>query len=179
MTTQMLEKGLVQVYTGNGKGKTTAALGLALRAVGRKLRVCMIQFVKGNEPCGEHLAATQLAPYLTIVQTGHKDWIRRKTPGPEAVTCARKAFQMAQEAVTGREYDLVILDEINTAVSYALVAVEELLQLINDKDEHVELVLTGRNAAPEILEAADLVTEMREIKHYFKAGVPARIGIEK
>lgn len=179
MKLPMLEKGLVQVYTGNGKGKTTAALGLALRAVGRKLRVCMIQFVKGNEPCGEHLAATLLAPHLTIIQTGHKGWIGRKTPGPEATACARKAFEMAREAVTGREYDLVILDEINTAVSYALVAVEELLHLMKDKDEHVELVLTGRNAAPEILEAADLVTEMREIKHYFKAGVPARIGIEK
>jgi len=179
MSQHMLEKGLVQIYTGNGKGKTTAALGLAFRAVGRKLRVCMIQFVKGKEPCGEHLTATLLAPYLTIIQTGHKGWIGRKTPGPEAAACARKAFEMAREAVTGREYDLVILDEINTAVSYSLVAVEELLQLMKDKDEHVELVLTGRNAAPEILEAADLVTEMREIKHYFKAGVPARIGIEK
>ncbi len=179
MTIHMLEKGLVQVYTGNGKGKTTAALGLAFRAVGRKLRVCMIQFVKGNELCGEHFSATLLAPYLTIIQSGHTGWIGRKTPGPEAIACARRAFEMAQEAVTGKEYDLVILDEINTAVSYALIAVEELVQLIKDKDEHVELVLTGRNAAPGILEAADLVTEMREIKHYFKAGVPARIGIEK
>jgi cob(I)alamin adenosyltransferase len=179
MNKHMLERGLVQVYTGNGKGKTTAALGLALRAVGRKLRVCMIQFVKGTEPCGEHLAATLLAPYLTIIQTGHKGWLGRKKPGPEATSCARKAFDMAKEAVTGVEYDLVILDEINMAVSYDLVSVEELLQLIRDKDEHVELVLTGRYAAPEILEASDLVTEMREVKHYFKAGVTARIGIEK
>ena len=138
----------------------------------------MIQFVKG-EPCGEHLAAEMLAPYLTIVQTGHKGWLGRQKPGPEVAACARKGFEMAQKAVTGEEYDLVILDEINTAVSYDLVSVEELLQLMKEKDEHVELVLTGRNAAPEVIEAADLVTEMREVKHYFKAGVPARIGIEK
>lgn len=175
----MLEKGFVQVYTGNGKGKTTAALGLALRAAGRKLRVCMIQFVKGNEPCGEHLAAELLAPYLTLIQTGHKGWLRGKNPGPEVTASARKAFELARSAVTGKEYDLVILDEINTAVSYDLVSVAELLHLIEGKDEHVELVLTGRNAAPEIIEVADLVTEMREVKHYFKAGVPARIGIEK
>lgn len=179
MDKRMLEKGLVQVYTGNGKGKTTAALGLALRAVGRELRVCMIQFVKGPEPCGEHLAATMLAPYFTLVQTGHKGWLGRKKPGPEVTACARKAFEMARRAVAGAEYDLVILDEINTAVSYELVTVEELLQLVHEKDGHVELVLTGRNAAPEIMEAADLVTEMREVKHYFKAGVTARIGIEK
>ncbi len=179
MNKHTLQRGLVQVYTGKGKGKTTAALGLALRAVGRELRVCMIQFAKGNEPCGEHLAAKMLTPYLTIVQTGHKGWLGRKKPGPEVTACARRAFEMAQRAVTGEEYDLVILDEINIAVFYELVSVEELLQLIQEKSEHVELVLTGRNAAPEIMEAADLVTEMREIKHYFKAGVPARIGIEK
>lgn len=179
MNNTKLEKGLIQVYTGNGKGKTTAALGLALRAVGRKFRVCMIQFVKGSEPCGEHLAAEMLAPYLTIIQTGHKGWLGRKKPGPEVTARAREAFDLAQKAVTGAEYDLVILDEINTAVSYNLVTVEELLQLMKDKGACVELVLTGRNAAREVIEAADLVTEMREIKHYYKAGVKARIGIEK
>ncbi|HOP40351.1 MAG TPA: cob(I)yrinic acid a,c-diamide adenosyltransferase [Geobacteraceae bacterium] len=179
MVDARLKQGLVQVYTGEGKGKTTAALGLALRAVGRKFRVCMIQFVKGCDPCGEHLAAKMLAPYLTIVQTGHKGWLGRGKPSPEAVARAREAFQSAKKAVTGAEYDLVILDEINAAVFYNLVSVEELLQLIKEKGDCVELVLTGRNAAPEIVEAADLVTEMREIKHYYKAGVKARIGIEK
>jgi cob(I)alamin adenosyltransferase len=179
MSEHMLERGLIQVYTGNGKGKTTAALGLALRAVGRKLRVCMIQFAKGCEPCGEHLAAEMLAPYLTIVQTGHKGWLGRNKPGPEVAARAREAFELAQKAVTGAEYDLVILDEINIAVFYDLVTVEELLQLMEAKGTCVELVLTGRNAAREIIEAADLVTEMREIKHYYKAGIKARIGIEK
>lgn len=174
-----LEKGLVQVYTGNGKGKTTAALGLALRAVGRELRVCMIQFVKGCDPCGEHLAARRLAPYFTIVQMGHNGWLGSEAPGPEAVRMARRAFALAREAAVGGRYDLVILDEVNTAVSHGLITVEEVLVLIREKGERVELVLTGRNAAPEVVEAADLVTEMREIKHYFKAGVKARIGIEK
>jgi cob(I)alamin adenosyltransferase len=174
-----LAKGLVQVYTGNGKGKTTAALGLAMRAVGRELRVCMIQFVKGCHPCGEHLAAQRLAPYFTIMQMGHNGWLGSETPGPEAVRMARAAFDLAREAAIGGSYDLVILDEINTAVSHGLVTVEEVLELMREKGENVELVLTGRNAAPEVVAAADLVTEMREIKHYYKAGVKARIGIEK
>jgi len=174
-----LEEGFVQVYTGNGKGKTTAALGLALRAVGRELMVCMIQFVKGCHPCGEHMAAARLAPYFTLLQMGHDGWLGREAPGPEAVRMARKAFETAREAVLSGRYDLVILDEINTAVSHGLITVEELLELIRAKGKRVELVLTGRNAATEIIEAADLVTEMREVKHYFKAGVKARIGIEK
>lgn len=179
MNGRKLAKGLVQVYTGNGKGKTTAAFGLALRAVGRELRVCMIQFVKGCEPCGEHLAAPRLAPYFTLVQMGHRGWLAEGEPDAEATAMARKAFGMAKEAVRGSDYDLVILDEINMAVYYGLVSVEELLQLMREKGPCVELVLTGRKAAPEVLEAADLVTEMREVKHYFKAGVTARIGIEK
>jgi len=174
-----LEKGLVQVYTGNGKGKTTAALGLALRAVGRELRVCMIQFVKGCDPCGEHLAAQRLAPYFTLVQMGHHGWLGSEAPGAEAVSMARKAFEFARDAAVGGRYDLVILDEINTAVSHGLVTVDEILAFISEKGANVELVLTGRNAAPEVVAAADLVTEMREIKHYYKAGVKARIGIEK
>lgn len=179
MAEQGLDRGLVQIYTGNGKGKTTAALGLALRAVGRKLRVCMIQFVKGCDPCGEHLAAELLAPWLTIIQTGQRGWLYDEDPGPEARAGARQAFQLAREAVTGARYDLVILDEINAAVTHGLVAVDEVLALVRNKGPRVELVLTGRNAAPELIDAADLVTEMREIKHYYHAGVPARIGIEK
>ena len=174
-----LEQGQIQVYTGNGKGKTTAALGLALRAVGRELKVFIIQFMKGGGPYGEHLAAPRLAPYLTIVQTGREGWVNRENPDPEDVRLAREALAMAERAVTGGEYDLVILDEVNGAVSFGLIGVDDVLALMKRKQPSVELVLTGRNAADRVIEAADLVTEMREIKHYYKAGVPARIGIEK
>jgi cob(I)alamin adenosyltransferase len=174
-----LAQGLIQVYTGNGKGKTTAALGLALRAVGRELMVCMIQFMKGGGPYGEHLAAKRLAPFLTIHQTGREGWVNRDNLDPEDQRLARAALLLAQQSLLSGEYDLVILDEINGAVSFGLLPVDEVLALMAQKPAGVELVLTGRNADPRIIEAADLVTEMREIKHYYKAGVPARLGIEK
>jgi len=174
-----LETGQIQVYTGNGKGKTTAALGLALRAAGRELMVCMIQFMKGGGPYGEHLAAPRLAPYLTIVQTGREGWVNRDNPDPEDMRLAREALERADAALTGGRYDLVILDEINGAVSFGLIDVEDLLALMAKRPAAVELVLTGRNADERVVAAADLVTEMREVKHYYKAGVPARIGIEK
>ncbi|HEX8961109.1 MAG TPA: cob(I)yrinic acid a,c-diamide adenosyltransferase [Geobacteraceae bacterium] len=174
-----LERGCIQVYTGNGKGKTTAALGLALRAAGRELKVCMIQFMKGGGPYGEHLAAPRLAPYLTIIQTGREGWVNRENPDPEDFRLAREALVMAQEVLNCGDYDLVILDEINGAVSFGLIGVDDVLALMGRKPPAVELVLTGRNAHERVLEAADLVTEMRDVKHYYKAGVPARIGIEK
>lgn len=174
-----LEQGYIQVYTGNCKGKTTAALGLALRAAGREMMVCMIQFMKGGGPYGEHLAAARLAPYLTIIQTGREGWVDKDNPHAEDVRLAREALVTAKEALTGGRYDIVILDEINGAVSFGLLSVDDVLALMRSKPARVELVLTGRNADEKIIEAADLVTEMREIKHYYKAGVPARIGIEK
>ncbi|SNB45690.1 cob(I)yrinic acid a,c-diamide adenosyltransferase [Geobacter sp. DSM 9736] len=174
-----LNKGQIQVYTGNGKGKTTAALGLALRAVGREMMVCMVQFIKGGGPYGEHFAAQKLAPFLTIVQTGREGWVDRHNPDPEDKRLAREALQTARDAVTSGLYDLVILDEVNGAISFGLLDVDEVLGVIAAKLPGVELVLTGRNADERIVSAADLVTEMREVKHYYKAGMPARIGIEK
>jgi len=174
-----LTQGLVQVYTGNGKGKTTASLGLALRAVGRGLKVCMVQFIKGGGQYGEHLSAEKLAPLLTIHQTGRDGWIHKDRLDPEDVRIARGALELARQAITGGEYDLVILDEINGAAWFGLVSVEDVLSLIGSKPPTVELVLTGRSADERVIAAADLVTEMREIKHYFAAGVQARIGIEK
>lgn len=174
-----LERGLIQVYTGNGKGKTTASLGLALRAVGRELKVCMIQFMKGGGPYGEQMAAERLAPYLTIIQTGRPGWVNKENPHQTDKDLAAEALALASEKVRGGEYDLVILDEINGAVAMGLVPVEGILDLMAGKPEQVELVLTGRNAHPRVVEAADLVTEMCEIKHYYKAGVNARVGIEK
>ncbi len=174
-----LEQGLIQIYTGNGKGKTTAALGLALRAVGRELKVCMIQFMKGGGPYGEHLAAPRLAPFLTIIQTGREGWVNRDNPDPEDKRLARGALELAGKALGGGEYDLVILDEVNGAVAFGLVTVDEVLALMERKPANVELVLTGRNADERIIAAADLVTEMREIKHYYRKGIPSRVGIEK
>jgi len=172
-----LEQGCVQVYTGNGKGKTTAALGLALRAVGRGLKVCVFQFIKGGGRYGEHLAAEKLAPLLTIIQTGRPGWVNTEDITEDRLA-AQSAFVQAQEMLTSGEFDLFICDEINGAVGFGLIDVDQVLELIRRKPAQVELVLTGRNAHERVIEAADLVTEMVEIKHYYKAGVPARIGIE-
>ena len=172
-----LEQGCVQVYTGNGKGKTTAALGLALRAVGRGLNVCVFQFIKGGGRYGEHLAAEKLAPLLTIIQTGRPGWVNTKDI-TEDRRIAQEALLQANELLTSGTFDLFICDEINGAVGFGLIEVEQVLELINGKPEKTELVLTGRNAHQLVIDAADLVTEMVEIKHYYKAGVPARSGIE-
>ena len=172
-----LERGCTQVYTGNGKGKTTAALGLALRAVGRGLKVCFFQFIKGSGRYGEHLAAENLAPLLTIIQTGRPGWVNTKDITEDRLV-AQKALVQARELLTSGTYDLFICDEINGSVGFGLIDVEQVLELISSKPEKTELVLTGRNADARLIEAADLVTEMREIKHYYTAGVPARTGIE-
>ena len=172
-----LERGCTQVYTGNGKGKTTASLGLALRAVGRGLNVCVFQFIKGGGPYGEHLIAEKLAPFFTIIQTGQPGWVNTKDI-TEDRRIAQDALLQAKALLTSGKYDLFICDEINGAVGFGLIDVEQVLELISLKPEKVELVLTGRNAHEKVIEAADLVTEMREIKHYYKAGVPARTGIE-
>ena len=174
-----LARGQVQVYTGNGKGKTTAALGLALRAVGRGLRVCVVQFIKGGSPYGEHLAAERLAPLLTIHQTGRDCWIYKDKLDPEDISIAGETRQLARQVLTGGQYDLVILDEINGAAWFGLIGVDDVLALIAVRPQQVELVLTGRSADPRVIEAADLVTEMVEVKHYFQAGVQGRTGIEK
>lgn len=172
-----LEHGCVQVYTGNGKGKTTAALGLSLRALGRGLRVCFFQFIKGGGPYGEQLIADRLGPDFTIIQTGRPGWVNTKDI-TEDRRLAQEALQQAQEALLSGAYDLFVCDEINGAVGFGLLDVEQVLELIRIKPERVELVLTGRNADERVIQAADLVTEMRELKHYYQAGVPARTGIE-
>ncbi|HEY5976190.1 MAG TPA: cob(I)yrinic acid a,c-diamide adenosyltransferase, partial [Geobacteraceae bacterium] len=166
------------VYTGNGKGKTTAALGLALRAVGRGLRVCMVQFIKGGGQYGEHLSAERLAPLLTIHQTGRDNWIYKDRLDPEDIRIARETLALAREELTGGRYDLVILDEINGAAWFGLIDPEDILALMAAKPPRVELVLTGRNADERVIAGADLVTQMVEVKHYFQAGVQARVGIE-
>ncbi len=172
-----LKQGHVQVYTGDGKGKTTASLGLALRAVGRGLKVCMFQFIKGGGRYAEQLAAEKLAPQLTIIQSGRPGWVNTKDI-TEDRRVAQEAFARAGELLTSGEFDIFICDEINGAVAFGLIDVDQVLELISSKPAQTELVLTGRNAHERVIEAADLVTEMREIKHYYTAGVPARTGIE-
>jgi cob(I)alamin adenosyltransferase len=173
-----MKKGLIQVYTGNGKGKTTAALGLALRAIGHGMKVLMVQFMKGNIQCGEMESAKRLSSHLTIKQVGRETFISKTNPDPKDLQLAQEGFSMAKKAILNKEYDIVILDEINLAVDYGLISMAEILHLIDSKPKEVELILTGRNVKREILERADLVTEMVDRKHYYDKGVPAREGIE-
>jgi cob(I)alamin adenosyltransferase len=175
--TPKLTQGRVQVYTGNGKGKTTAALGLALRAVGHGLRVYMMQFMKGQS-YSELISAQRLAPELTLEQVGRDCFIRKGEVDPVDAAMAQAAFVRARQLVASGAYDLVILDELNCAVDFGLIPLADALDLIRGKATHTELVLTGRGAHPEIIERADLVTEMREIKHYYNSGQQARRGIE-
>ena len=174
----MLEKGLVQVYTGKGKGKTTASLGLAFRAAGHGLNVIMIQFLKAEEIGGEHKAA-KILPNLTIEQYGARQFYKKEE---EAEKIHREksleGFNRAREAVMGEEYDMVILDEINVVLDHDLISREEALKLVGGKPQKVELVLTGRNAPQEIIELADLVSEIQAVKHPLSQGVKARKGIE-
>jgi cob(I)alamin adenosyltransferase len=172
-----LEKGLIQVYTGNGKGKTSAAFGLALRAAGRGLKVYIIQFIKGGFDYGE-LYVVEKIPNVTLKAFGRGKFITEKPPKKEDIKLAEQALQLAKEVVRSGEYNIVVLDEINVALDLELIGLEEVLELIKSKPTHVELVLTGRNASDKIIEAANLVSEVREIKHPFKEGYKSRKGIE-
>jgi cob(I)alamin adenosyltransferase len=172
-----MKKGLIQIYTGNGKGKTTAALGLALRAVGHGMKVLMIQFMKGDQ-YGELESSKKLSPNLTLKQVGRETFISKSNLDPKDLQLAHEGFEMAKKAIHNNEYDIVILDEINLAIDYGLIPLEDLLQLMDSKPETVELILTGRNVKSEILKRADLITEMVDRKHYYDKGVPAREGIE-
>lgn len=172
-----LEKGLVQVYTGDGKGKTSAAFGLVLRAVGRGFRVYVIQFIKGGFDYGELYAVKHL-PNLELRAFGQGKFVTRMPPDKKDVALAGEAFALAKRVVESGEYDVVVLDEVNVALHLGLLSVGEVVALIKNKPKHVELVLTGRYALEEIVELADLVTEMREVKHPYKRGVKPRKGIE-
>jgi cob(I)alamin adenosyltransferase len=172
-----LERGLVQVYTGNGKGKTSAAFGLALRATGRGLKVYIIQFIKGGFDYGELYTVDKL-PNLTLKAFGRGEFITAKPPDKEDVRLAEQALQLAKQTVKSGKYDVIILDEVNVALTLKLIDLEEVLKLIQTKPKHVELVLTGRNAPVQVIDASDYVTEMREVKHPYSKGYQSRKGIE-
>lgn len=174
----VLEKGLIQIYTGDGKGKTTAALGLALRAVGRGLKVIMIQFMKGPAQTGELIMAQRLAPALEIKPMGREGFIGPKGPENEDIGLAKAALGEAERVLAGKLCDVLILDEVNVAVFMKMLAPQEVLDVMDRKPPDMELILTGRRALGALLERADLVTTMECTKHYFDKGQKARIGIE-
>ena len=197
VTRPRLVNGLVQLYTGDSKGKTTAALGLTLRAVGHGFKVCIIQFLKGGAYTVELLAAQRLYPNITFRQYGitcpYSALIRQgdeqcKACGKcfpseggdntEHERLVRMGFRAAEEAILSGEYDIVVLDEINQAVHVGIIHVDEVLELLDKKPPLVEVVLTGRNAHQALIQRADLVTEMKMIKHPFEKGIPSRRGIE-
>lgn len=176
-TPQPDHHGLVIVITGNGKGKTTAAFGQALRAIGQGLRVFIVQFMKGRN-YGEFVAAEKYLPRLTIVRTGLDSFVMRDHPAPIDIELARQGFELAQKAVASGKYDMVILDEINVAVDFKLIPQEDLITLIKNKPPELDLILTGRYAAKAVIKLADTVSEVKEIKHHYAAGIKDRAGIE-
>ncbi len=177
---KFLDVGLVQVYTGNGKGKTTAALGQALRASGHNLKSFIIQFLKGGSYSGEVSAIENCAPLIKIYQAGRPFFVNKNKISEKDVCANRKGLILAEEISAGEnDINILILDEINVALNLDIIKTEEIIELIKHKRTDIELILTGRNAPEEILDAADLVTEMKEIKHYYDKNIPSRTGIEK
>ena len=175
-----MEAGLVIVYTGKGKGKTTAALGMALRAIGHNYKICMIQFIKGSWHYGEMSSSKRLEPdfELTAVGKGFVGILDDKTPKEVHQKIAKEAIEIAKEKIISEKYNIIILDEINYAVNLGLVELADVLDLIKNKPQGVTLVLTGNHVKQEIIDAADLVTEMKEIKHPFQQGIRAKKGID-
>lgn len=173
---EMMRKGFIQVYTGNGKGKTTAAIGLAIRAAGAGLKILFAQFVKGMK-YSEIAALERFSDCISIHQYGNDCFIKNK-PLDADIEIARKGLWEVQSELLKGQYDLVILDEANIAMHFGLFKVDELLKVIASRKPECEIVITGRYAPKELIDAADLVTEMKEIKHYYNKGIQAREGIE-
>jgi cob(I)alamin adenosyltransferase len=172
-------KGLVIVHTGDGKGKTTAALGMALRAVGHGQNVVMIQFIKGQWTSGEVNAIAKLAPYLEIIPMGRGFmWTEEEKQSEENLRLVRDAWDLCRSKMMSREYKMVIFDEINNVISYGMLPVEEVIEALATKPSDVHVVLTGRGAHPALIERADLVTEMCDIKHPFRQGIAAQKGVD-
>ena len=171
------QKGMLQVYTGNGKGKTTAALGQAFRALGHKKRVLLIQFMKRGKDFGELKAAQRFSKF-EILQAGRRGWVNRDSISSKDRQSAQKGLEAAKKAIKSKKYDLIILDELNVAVDFGLVKVQQIKEILKNRPQTAEVIITGRGAHPEILKIADLVSEIRELKHYYKKGILSRAGIE-
>jgi cob(I)alamin adenosyltransferase len=170
-------RGLVEIFTGDGKGKTSAALGVTLRALGQGLRANIVYFMKGDFPYGEQNILSQL-PNVTFANFGFQDFVDPDNVKPEEKEEAGKALGAARKAMLSLKYDVVILDEVNVAVAWKLIDVDDVIKLINDKPQNVELILTGRYADTRLIELADLVTDMVKVKHPYDKGILARKGID-
>ncbi len=170
-------RGLIMVVTGNGKGKTTSALGQALRALGHGCKVCMIQFMKGRK-YGECLAAEKFLPGFTMHQCGLDSFVMRDDPAPVDREMAKEGMTLAEQAVLSGEWDMIILDEINVALDFKLIPLADVLDLLEKKPFPLDIILTGRYAPKELIERADMVSEIQEIKHHYAAGIKDRSGIE-
>jgi cob(I)alamin adenosyltransferase len=171
------DRGLVMVVTGNGKGKTTAAFGQALRAIGQGYNVFVLQFMKGRK-YGEFLAAEKYLPRLTIKMSGLDSFVMRDNPAAIDVELAQKGLAEAGKAIRSGKYDMIILDEINVALDFKLIDLKEVIKLVKNKPAGLDLILTGRYAPQEIIKLADTVSEVQEIKHHYNAGIKDRAGIE-
>lgn len=169
-------KGYIQVYTGNGKGKTTASLGLTLRAVGAGMKVFIGQFMKGQE-YSELKTFKLLAPNAEIMQLGGECFVFND-PSDEDIRMAEEALKICEEKMLSGKYDIIVMDEVNVALYLKLLKEDDVLAFMDKKPESLELVMTGRYASEKVIEKADLVTEMKDIKHYYDIGVDARVGIE-
>ena len=174
--------GYIQVYTGNGKGKTTASLGLAMRALGRCWKVLIIMFTKGGDDYGELNSFRNLSPEisknLTIVQAGLDRIIYENNKNADDEAEIKKGWELAKKVIKNDEYNLVILDEANIAIDLGLIDINEVIEVLKNKPDEMEIVLTGRNADPRIVELAHLVSEIKPVKHYWDTGIAARKGIE-
>ena len=186
----MLKQGYIQIYTGNGKGKTTASLGVALRILGAGGKVFYAQFIKGENLSSEFKTLVKLSPPLqSSVETSSADFFTYKSfgkgrfikgpPAPEDINAAKKGLNECGKALSSGSYDLVVMDELNGAVKCGLCSIGEVMKVINLRTPQTELIITGRDAHPNLIAIADLVTEMNPVKHYFDKGVSARKGIEK
>lgn len=178
---KLLEHGYIQIYTGNGKGKTTASLGLALRALGHGWKVLVVQFTKGDQGMGyygEIASASKFLPNLEVKQFGMDRVVYSHNIDMKDFKEAKKGWQEAKEAIESGKYQLVILDELNICTDLGMIKVSDVKETLQNKPENLEIVLTGRRAHPELIAMAHLVTEMKPVKHYFETGVMARQGIE-